>query len=139
MRKTTLLLAAGLAAALIFPAGARCQLPQPGWTPNTPGPTVSPYLNLLRPGNSPAINYYGLVRPQFDTLAGFQRVQQRFNQLSAAQTLSEGPPTDTLVTGHQSSFMNYAGYFMTTNVGTRPVGAPAATPWAPARPAARAR
>ena len=29
-------------------------------------PVFSPYLNLLRRGTNPAVNYYGLVRPEID-------------------------------------------------------------------------
>lgn len=94
-------------------ATAQALSPRPN--PVTPGPTVSPYINLLRSGGNPALNYYGLVRPQFEAIAGFQAVQQRFGQLSERQ----GPadlPNDAFVTGHGSSFMNYGSYFMTTNV-----------------------
>jgi hypothetical protein len=86
--------------------------------PYAPRPAVSPYINLLRPGSSTALNYYGLVRPQFDTLAGFQAVQQRFGQLQTGIQTGGGESSDGfLMTGHAASFMNYGGYFMTTNVG----------------------
>lgn len=38
-------------------------------------PAVSPYLNLNRGGN-PAINYYGIVRPQIQTNRAFQQIEQ---------------------------------------------------------------
>ena len=37
-------------------------------------PTVSPYLNLGRGGGNPAVNYYGIVRPQMDTNRAFQQL-----------------------------------------------------------------
>src|SRR5947209_18280472 len=47
-----------------FPAAgsARAQGGTPPRPVPTPRPTVSPYLNLARPG-TPALNYYNLVRP----------------------------------------------------------------------------
>src|SRR5262245_51832883 len=39
-------------------------------------PTVSPYINLLRNGNSAAFNYFGLVRPEQNALRAFQGLQQ---------------------------------------------------------------
>jgi hypothetical protein len=38
-------------------------------------PTVSPYLNLARPGQA-ATNYYGIVRPQVEANQAFQQIQQ---------------------------------------------------------------
>ncbi len=46
-------------------ASAQLPLPGQGNVPNT-GPAVSPYLNLLRRGTSPGVNYYGIVKPQLD-------------------------------------------------------------------------
>jgi hypothetical protein len=94
----------------------------PGW--QTP---LSPYLNMLIPGNA-AVNYYALVEPQF------QRRQYR-NQLN--QTLQslmnqfpEPPginPEDFNAplqsTGHPSAF-NYTGsYFNSTQLG-QPIVSP---------------
>jgi hypothetical protein len=109
-------LALALAASTGSDVCAQNPLPRP--YPYTSGPAVSPYLNLLRPGNGPAINYYGLVRPQFDTLAGFQAVQQRFGQLQTSVQAAGGPADGALITGHGAAFMNLGGYFMTTNVGS---------------------
>jgi hypothetical protein len=86
-------------------------------------PAFSPYLNLFRGGN-PALNYYGIVRPQeqfynyiethqFGPQA--QQTLQAQQQLLAGQTVS-GPAT----------FMSYNGYFL--NVGGQRVGTPAAPP-----------
>src|SRR5207248_1125492 len=65
-------------AALALATSAAAQPPPgPGMTPG-----FSPYLNLLNRGN-PAINYYGLVRPQFafqNAIAGLQHQQQSLAQ-----------------------------------------------------------
>src|SRR5438046_1979001 len=55
---------------------ARAQSPQSPQSPiGAPPPPYSPYLNLLRPGANPAINYYGLVRPQQDFARSMQSIQ----------------------------------------------------------------
>lgn len=74
-------------------------------------PTISPYLNLAR-GGSPAINYYGLVRPQIQTQAALNQVQQQLldqqTQLNQQQYgLTSGVP----ITGRPAGFMNHYGYF----------------------------
>jgi len=97
---------------------ARCQVViRQGVGAAPPGPTVSPYINLLRAGNSPAANYYGLVRPQLQTNAGLQSLQQQF--LSAQGRPPGGPDLsdDMLVTGHAAVFMNLGGYFQSTTGG----------------------
>ena len=78
-------------------------------------PTISPYLNMLRTNVNPALNYYGLVRPQMQTSRALQAFQQELlpvagglppavEQASAASSLL---PT----TGHRTSFYNYSTYF----------------------------
>lgn len=44
-------------------------------------PSFSPYLNLLRGGNSTLFNYYGLVRPEQSFRQFNSQVQQNFGQL----------------------------------------------------------
>jgi hypothetical protein len=72
-------------------------------------PAVSPYLNLLRPGNSPGVNYYGLVRPQMEFRNNIQNLQQQVaeNQSSIMGLNNAVLPT----TGHATSFLNTGGYF----------------------------
>ena len=73
-------------------------------------PVVSPYLNLARGGN-PAVNYYGLVRPQMDA----QRAVQQLQSGTAAPASSL--PMDAMPTsGHPVQFMNFSHYF-NNNVG----------------------
>jgi hypothetical protein len=116
-----------LAGALLglLPGLAHAQFFQPPGTyvrPYQPvHPTVSPYLNLNRGGTNPAINYYGIVRPQMQTQQNLQQVQQQLTAQAAA-----GPGPDTAMplttgalgatplvstTGHPVSYFNYSHYF----------------------------
>lgn len=80
-------------------------------------PTVSPYLNLFRRGNSgsPILNYYGLVRPQQEFYQQHQDLEQgRYNfQQPQNQSLSTVngqriPGGYTMgITGHGVSFMTH--------------------------------
>src|SRR5262245_33239269 len=76
-------------------------------------PTVSPYLNLSRRNNnSPAFNYFGVVRPQLEFRSAIHTLQQQsannaFNAAQATDTQT-GFPT----TGHVAVFLNTGGYFM---------------------------
>jgi hypothetical protein len=101
-------IAVGLA---VSTSGARAQGPV-GFG-GAPTPPYSPYLNLARPGGNPAVNYYGLVRPQLDmtrTVQGLQGQLQSAQQSIMAQQSADG----VLTTGHPIFFMNYGGYFLNT-------------------------
>ena len=77
-------------------------------------PTVSPYLNLLQGGN-PAINYYGLVRPQLAFRNALQNLGENVNTIgNNVNSLETNQPTQT---GHRSSFMTQGAYFMTNGSG----------------------
>jgi len=80
-----------LTAALMF--AALC-----GWPTNAmaqfggsqpSSPTISPYINLLRSDSSPALNYYGLVRPQQEFA---QQNQQLGQGLQSLQMQSSSMP-----------------------------------------------
>ena len=73
-------------------------------------PTVSPYLNLLQSGN-PAINYYGLVRPQFAYDKAIQNLGTNVNSLG--NNVNSLDANQAIQTGHRSSFMTQNQYFMT--------------------------
>lgn len=97
--------------------------------PNRPGlnpyPTVSPYVNLLNNrGGNPAINYYGMVRPQFAFRGAVQQLQQGIQANQDAfvdlQTANAGYPE----TGHAAGFQTQVHYFM--NTGGQRTGAPQA-------------
>jgi hypothetical protein len=129
---STALLVAGLSARS---ADAQVLTPRVG-TP-APTPTVSPYINLARNPNAPTLNYFGLVRPQFQTNAGLEALQQ---QLILGQTgpLPGAEPTgDVLITGHAAVFMNYGGYFQSQTGAIRSAAiVPTPTPSRPSGPAA---
>jgi len=86
-------------------------------------PPYSPYLNLVRPGANPAINYYGLVRPQNEFARSMQSLQGQLN--STQQSMTDQAGEGGLITGHAIYFMNYGGYFMNTGAG--PTGATTST------------
>jgi len=74
-------------------------------------PPVSPYLNIVRRGNSAAFNYLTLVRPELEMRGALQQLQ-----LGAVQTQREinsleseaGMPA----TGHATSFLSHGSYFL---------------------------
>jgi hypothetical protein len=73
-------------------------------------PAFSPYLNMNRPASNPAINYFGLVRPQqqfASTLQGLQRQSNLFNPLYNPIN-SDNQPVST---GHLFGFQNQRYYF----------------------------
>lgn len=88
--------------------------PQPPVTMQRP--TFSPYLNMLRPGGSPALNYFGLVQPQQQFMRQNYQMQQGIQQNNAniqalaAQTGSFADPSMPL-TGHGAVFNNTGHYF----------------------------
>jgi len=105
---------------------AQAQAPlRPGISMNT-RPTFSPYLNLARRGQSAALNYYGIVRPElrFANSLNVLQAEVAMNRdlitTGRASTVGEGG----LVTGHSAMFLNTGGYFMNlsgrggTGVGT---------------------
>jgi hypothetical protein len=104
--------------------------------PGAGPPAVSPYLNLLRRGSDPAVNYYGLVRPEVETRNSIQTLQQQVTTLGAETAAVETPGAVVLPpTGHPTRFRDYSRYF--SRLGT--AGAGAGIPVAPARAAALAR
>jgi len=82
--------------------------------PYSPKPTLSPYLNMFQSGN-PAINYYGLVRPQIATSKSLQYLQQEITDqdqyLMNMPTQNQQGQMPLPATGHPVQFMNYSHYF----------------------------
>lgn len=76
-------------------------------TPTNSRPTISPYLNLLRQGN-PALNYYGLVRPEQEFRAANDQFRNQFSEVrSKVDELEKQEDTSNLgVTGHQVRFLS---------------------------------
>lgn len=82
-------------------------------------PPISPWLNLARPGSSPAINYYDLVRPQMQTMNQIQQLQGTTQLLAGAIVAQQNQPAGQVAqTGHSTRFMSYNQYFNTTMTGT---------------------
>jgi hypothetical protein len=112
---------------------ATCGITLIGWSLFAPvsqaqfsRPAVSPYINLTRGGN-PALNYYGLVRPQTATNTALQSLGSGLNAVgSTINSTVQGPPQ----TGNRSSFMTHRRFFMnngganTGSFGGAPGGAP---------------
>jgi hypothetical protein len=90
------------------PAWAQAPFGRPPVNPHV-GPAISPFLNLFRGGN-PAINYYGLVRPQQDFTANLQQFQYQQGQFNQA-LLTNVDPNAIAITGHPSQFMNFSHYY----------------------------
>ena len=74
----------------------------------TSRPTFSPYLNLLRSGNSTMFNYYGLVRPEVEFRAANQQFQSSLGivdrQLQDSRLEAAGSRLSQ--SGHQVRFMS---------------------------------
>lgn len=80
-------------------------------------PTVSPYLNLTRPGGSITPNYQSLVRPQMDQMrvnraqrASTANLQREVNNSRHQAVL---PGQTIRGTGHATNYMSYSQYFNT--------------------------
>jgi hypothetical protein len=73
-------------------------------------PPVSPYLNLVRPGN-PGLNYYNLVRPQVEFGNSIVGLQQQVGALGTEVALEAQGQTTFPTTGHPTTFGNYSHYF----------------------------
>uniref|UniRef100_A0A7C2P1V2 Uncharacterized protein n=1 Tax=Schlesneria paludicola TaxID=360056 RepID=A0A7C2P1V2_9PLAN len=112
---------ASLAAVLLTTgiASAQIQNRTPGATPTT-RPTVSPYVTLgMR--RSPAVNYFGIVRPQRDFRASLRQLQDRVS-LDEAQTEAAAEPAGGVApsvpaTGHITTFQNFSHFYPSAGVG----------------------
>jgi hypothetical protein len=103
---TSLAVATVLLLALSHSANAQ-RPPRVGTPPPSP-PTFSPYLNLLRGGTNPAINYYGLVRPEFAWRRAVGQLGEEIQQTQADVAAQGG---GTLQTGHPVQFLNLSHYY----------------------------
>jgi hypothetical protein len=120
--------AAVIGVGLLLTAGGR--LEAQSYSPLNPrnNPQVSPWINLNRPFSDPAINYFGIVRPEFAALRTFQQLQQGESALSSQQQQLAGTVGTVLrPTGHQAGFMTQSRYFQTMGArgtigGSRPGG-----------------
>ena len=80
-------------------------------------PAFSPYLNLLRPGSSTAINYYGLVRPQQDFRAAANTLQSEIQGVGSAINKMNYLDYGIRETGHAAGFMTQGANFMSLQGG----------------------
>jgi hypothetical protein len=114
MIKFSVISAAACAALVGMANTADAQYPYGGLggVPNN-GPAYSPYLNLLRPGNTAGANYYGLVRPELEFRSAYRGLQQQFNTQMSFQDQADqrGLP----ITGHAATFLNTGGYFLNSS------------------------
>jgi hypothetical protein len=104
----------------VLAAGTAAAQPQP---PVVGGgrPTFSPYLNLLRGsgvagGAGPALNYYGLVRPQIQFNQQSNALQQQVTQNQQAiqgvnSQLNQGADPTLPATGRGATFGFYSHYY----------------------------
>lgn len=76
-------------------------------------PVFSPYLNLLQRGTNPAINYYGIVRPEIQTNNALRTLQGDVNANATALSADQAQ-ANQIATGHSVQFLNTTHYFMNT-------------------------
>jgi hypothetical protein len=144
--KSSVLGAALLVLGLLTGEAVNAQGPpsRPGLSPRA-RPTFSPYLNLLRRGNSPAVNYYGQVRPELafrKSIGGLSETQSeqgtRQSELGKRQEnieeRQEAQEESARVapTRRASGFFTHSRYFFTTQA---PGAASRSTPTAAPRTA----
>jgi hypothetical protein len=100
-------------------------------------PPVSPYLNLLTGGGDTAVNYYGLVRPQFAYNRAIQNLGSEINYLESPAAAQQNQTP--FQTGNRSGFMTQNRYFMTNGYagagGYRPGAGVGGSPAAASSPA----
>lgn len=80
-------------------------------------PPVSPYLNLARRDVNPAINYYGLVRPQLEFRNALQRVENQVTGLEQQGAPGSDFTADLPATGQRAGFQTQNRYFFNSGVG----------------------
>jgi hypothetical protein len=91
----------------------------PAFNP-TQRPIISPWLNLTRGGNA-GINYYGLVRPEFNFIAANRQLGQEVTLAQQTANLAATQPgvidPNLPVTGHPVGFQTQRRYFMNLGSG----------------------
>ena len=97
---------------LAFFSANPAQAQYPNYTNPSRKPTVSPYINLLRQGSDPGINYYGIVRPEIAARRAIVQLEDQQTTL-ANQPQEVAVPSALPATGHASGFLTQSKYFMT--------------------------
>lgn len=106
----------GITAVLLSQALVQAQPQAPQGSPAN-APAFSPYLNLLRPTGSTALNYFGIVQPQLQFQQQFNQLQQQNQQfgqqLNNIQSYDQQLQQQFLfpLTGHAATFNNTGHYF----------------------------
>jgi hypothetical protein len=116
-----ILLAAILALGAPLMASAQAPFRPPGLAPAA-RPTVSPYINLLRRGNTPGFNYFGLVRPEFNALSSIQGLRNDVALNRDMISTGQGGTGGELITGNSAMFLNTGGYFLSSSGGQSSAG-----------------
>jgi hypothetical protein len=91
------------AALFVFPGAVSAQ------QVTTPQPRLSPYLNILRGGATPAGNYLTLTRPEVSIRNSLQQVSQQAQ--SNTQQITGLEANALPATGHPFGFQNHLIYF----------------------------
>jgi hypothetical protein len=111
MKSLKLFLTAAMALAVFGPTGrVHAQ-----WGPYNP--PISPYINIIRGGSSPAVNWFNIVQPQLEFNSAIGQLQSQQNALGQAITSA----TTATTTGHPVSFGNYSHYY-SRGIGTSSSG-----------------
>jgi hypothetical protein len=109
---TTLILMVGL---FSTPEAAQAQYTNPNSRAR-----VSPYLNLLRGGAAPGVNYYALVRPDIEYRASINQLAQQTqaNQQAIATGLDaiNASTAGAFITGTAVGFQTHGSFFQ--NIGS---------------------
>jgi hypothetical protein len=90
---------------------------QPRGGAPTPRPAFSPYLNLVRPGGSVTLNYYGLVRPEIQARQSIQNLQGSVMANQQAIGDIQAGSSELPVTGRGAGFLTHGSYFLTGGAG----------------------
>jgi hypothetical protein len=121
------------ALALALAAESRGQYPpyspyapynRPSASPYVRPPVLSPYLDLVRGRNTPAINFYLGYRPEIQRRQDAAELRQLQRDFASSQRAPESGPEDEeptprlAPTGHPTFFMNASPYYPST--GTAP-------------------
>jgi hypothetical protein len=94
-------------------SGAYAQMPGPYQPP------INPYINILRGGAPPAINYFNIVQPQLEFNAAISQLQMQQN--IQGQAIAAGNTLGT-TTGHPVMFGNYSHYYTRQGMGAGLMG-----------------
>ncbi len=97
--------------AVLLTAGAASAQPAvPGGVAPV-SPAFSPYLNLLRGGGSPALNYFGMVRPQQALNQSLQGLASNVTANAAAVSDLSNSTSLLPATGFVAGYQNHGSFF----------------------------